>query len=562
MRLSLIGPSYPAFSHAVSVQQSLNIYPETVEAPEGKTKQVLRGRPGWTLLKDLTTIHASAIPIRGMWAGGGRLFVAAGDRTMELDITGSLVGAVRFLLFAPGTTPVDIIPNGNQLLYVADGRVHCDNGAGPNAIFFTALSGKVSTSGTAVTWQDAAHSAGWKDKFDVGFIGQQINIDGVLYTVESVTSPDLLHLTTSAGVQVLKDYTCQPIMNAARAAFMDGYYIAARPISRQFNTSKHLDGITWPGLDYDYKEGFPDNLRAVWAEPPLLYLLGTETLEIWRNTGKSGGTPFERIDGGFARVGLAATWSPTSIFGRLHMLAGGSRGHVSAVRMEGVTPVRISSYGLEEALKAAAFPNVGWSYTYEDRGHVFWVIYFGTGSSWVFDATEAQRRPPQECWHQRATWDGAAFQAYTPAFHAFIPEWNGGTHIVGDAASGKLYAQSSDTFNDAGAAIRYVRTLGYVYAEGRRVYHHRLEVEMETGQTNPVPTVELDWSDDRGETWGTGAGVGTKMTMGPQVVGAYTTRFFAAALGSSRGRVYRLTITGKGRVAIIDATLDMTEGLS
>jgi hypothetical protein len=568
MRISLIGPSYPAFSHAVSVQQSLNMYPETVEVAEGKVKQILRGRPGLDLFKDLTTINAAATPLRGLWAGGGRLFAAAGTKVLELDIAGALVGTAQTVV--NDNLPVDMLANGNQLFVVSGGKTYCNNGAGLTLNYLPVLSGRASSDGNKLTWLDegAAGSSGSylnsKDQFDIGMLGQVIAFDSSNYTVAAITNPSLLWLTapTVPTPNAGADWSISPILNATRGAFLDGYFVVSRPSSRQFNISRLLDGSTWGGLDFAYKEGYPDNLLAVWAEPPLLYLLGTETLEVWRNTGRAS-FPLERIDGGFARVGLAATWSPASIQGRLHMLAGGTRGQAMAVRMEGVTPVRISSYALEEALKTVAFPNNGWSYTYEEGGHLFWVLHFGPGgmNSWVYDATEALRRPPQECWHERNQWNGAAQQSYIPAFHAFIPEWNGGMHIIGDPGSGKLYRMGSDLTDDDGGDIRCRRTLAYVYNEGRRIFHHRLEVEMETG-VGSVPVIHLDWSDDRGETWGTGAGVGTTMTMGPQSVGVFTTRFFAVALGSSRGRVYRLTITGKGRVVVLDATLEMSEGLT
>jgi hypothetical protein len=572
MKIALIGPSYPAFSHSVSAQQSLNCYTETVEAPDGKSKQVIRGRPGISLFKDCTAINAAANLTRGLFScqsptGGGRLFVASGTKFFEVDINGNLVGAVSSI--ANDNYPVDILPNGNQLFVVSAGLSYCDNGAGLVANTLAALSGKADgLGGGLVSWNTGAHSVtGNTDTWDVGVRGQVITLTGVAggpYTVAGIVNPQLIQVTPNPGLFAAADWSVTPVLNAGRGCFIDGYFVVNRPNSPQFNSSKLRDGSTWAGLDYDYKEGYPDNILAAWAEPPLLCMLGTETSQAYRNVGKAGGTPFEAVEGGFARIGLAAKWSPVSINGRLHMLAGGSHGQVRAVRMEGVTPVRISSYGAEEAWKTPAFPTEGWSHTYEERGHRFWVIWFGGINAWVYDATEAEHRPPQECWHERAMWDagGSVWLPYTPAYHTFIPYWNGGTHIVGDASSGKLYAMSSDYFDDAGADVRCVRTLAYVYNEGKLIYHHRFELELETGVTGAPPTVQLDWSDTRGETWGTGAGVGTKMTLGPGTNAVYTTRYFAVALGSSRGRIYRLTITGKGRVAIVDATLEATLGTS
>jgi hypothetical protein len=566
MKLNLVGPSNTAYSLAVSAQQSLNCYLESIEGGDGKGKFVLRGRPGMVLFKDLTTIDAAATPMRGMWSGGGRLFVAAGTKEFEVSSAGALVGSVN-TIYDDGThSPVTILPNSNQLLIVASGKVYCDNGTGPVQITFAALSGQCTTINKLVLRELTPNgSTGNTDSFDVGMVGQTITINGVGYTVDKVTNPDMLQLTGSAGLQSFHDWSCTPILQAPTAAFLDSYYLVPRTSSRQYNISGLLDGTSWAGLDFALKEGWPDNLASIWSEPPLCYLLGTETLEIVRNTGNAS-FPFERLDGGFARVGLASTFSPVSIMGKLHMLAGGTYGQTVAVRMEGATPVQISTHAVEEALKSKAFPGQGVSFSYIERGHWFWVIGFTGGNSWVYDFTESEKvGSPQ--WHERAGWSGSANTQYVPWFHTFIPEWGtAGKHIVGDGATGKLYEMSSDIFDDDGSNIRYVRTLPYVYADNKRVYHHRLDLEIESGTTATRPTVTLDWSDDRGQTWGTGSGgVGSSITMdqaAPGSSGVYTTRFYAVALGHSRGRVYRLTILSKGKVAVIDAVLDADVGMS
>ena len=115
MKIPLIGSPNPAFSTAVSEQQSMNCYVETVQslAPESKNKAVLRGRPGIHLFKDLTTIDAGANAVRGIWSGAGRCFVAAGTKFFEINSSGALVGSVSAI--ANDGNPVDILPNGTQL---------------------------------------------------------------------------------------------------------------------------------------------------------------------------------------------------------------------------------------------------------------------------------------------------------------------------------------------------------------------------------------------------------------------------------------------------------------
>src|SRR5882724_599749 len=96
-RLPLVGQFYSARSLAVAAQTTINLIPEPTTDPNEKAKGIgaLFGIPGRKIFRDLTTIDAAAHPVRGVWSGGGRLFVAAGTKYMELDASGNLVGSVR-----------------------------------------------------------------------------------------------------------------------------------------------------------------------------------------------------------------------------------------------------------------------------------------------------------------------------------------------------------------------------------------------------------------------------------------------------------------------------------
>ena len=88
------------------------------------------------------------------------------------------------------------------------------------------------------------------------------------------------------------------------------------------------------------------------------------------------------------------------------------------------------------------------------------------------------------------------------------------------------------------------------------MYDSRLEVEMETGTApSGTPTIALDYSDDRGHTFGTAE----SQSIGAS--GAFSTRVYWTALGSYYDRVYRITGQGQGRVAIIDVELDQDTGV-
>jgi hypothetical protein len=180
--------------------------------------------------------------------------------------------------------------------------------------------------------------------------------------------------------------------------------------------------------------------------------------------------------------------------------------------------------------------------------------------TWVYDMTEG-------AWHERASYnptvtqwmDRAGFIRYLPWYHAFIPEWGGGgKHIVGDPATGKLYEQSLNYYDDDGLPIQYLRSFPHLLNENRYLFHHRFELSLETGTVaagNPEMIVGLDWSNDRGHTF-------TPLPV-LQSSGAnadYTKRIVWRRLGRSRDRVYRVGVQGHAKASLTDAFLEVTPG--
>ncbi|HKE24939.1 MAG TPA: hypothetical protein VKB88_21400, partial [Bryobacteraceae bacterium] len=198
------------------------------------------------------------------------------------------------------------------------------------------------------------------------------------------------------------------------------------------------------------------------------------------------------------------------------------------------------------------------SYGYAENGHIFWVVNFwNNGRTWVYDLTEG-------LWHERAGWNAStsAYTKYLPWYGTFIPEWGAnGTHIVGDPVSGTLYQQSLNYYDDNGALIQYTRAFPHLINEDQYHYDHRLEILLEQGAQSssaPLPLIGLDWSDDHGHTFNDA--IGRFKNAAPS--GNYTQRVAFRRLGKSRDRVYRVGITAKSKVALIDTYLESTPGFA
>jgi hypothetical protein len=559
MKISLAGPSYTSASVVAAAQQTMNLIPEAIEVPNEPAKLVLYGRPGLKLF-------ATLVPgkIRCMWAGGGRLFVINGPNETEVhsDGTTHVWGTVA----DPGGNPdpAQIFSNGNQLMIVAGNNVYCDNGAGAAQARFTidGLGDTHSGPGTLV----------WTGPLPGPFLpawgAYPITVDDRIYTIAGVANDHtiLLSPTPPDATGVTWSISAGDPVTGVTGGFLDGYFIVNRVPApgtstdpgRQFAISALNDGTKWDSLDFGVKEGHSDYIRSILCDHEELWLLGTETIEIWNNVGAAD-FPFQRIGGAFIHQGSVSTYAPCSVGLSVCWLAGGPTGQTIALMAQGLQPQRISTYAQEQHWNAPGFRvDDAVSYCYSDGGHVFWVINFWQQQeAWVYDTTSGM-------WHERAAWSVPLnlFQRYQPWFHAFVPEWGaGGKHIVGDPATGKLYEQSLNYYDDDGNPIQYQRAFPHLINENEYAYHHRLEVLMEMGALNPsdpIPTIGLDWSDDHGHTFNDV--VGRLKPIAPS--GDYTYRAAFRRLGKSRDRVYRVGLTARTKVALIDTYLEMTQGFA
>lgn len=525
-----IGPSYTGQSLNVAAERSVNLYVEGADAGNPKARLVLYGTPGIHLFCTLP-----GQPIRGLWEGAGRLFAVAGAGLYEVfpDGTNFYRGVIG------GSGPVQIFPNGNQLLIVAGGSVWVDTGTSiinPSSPY----AGVVNVDGTGkiVTWVSG-------DEFDASFVAQLITITGGGYLVSAVSNDSkTITLTGTGPTGANQAYTASIPVPAGVGTLIDGYGVVTIPNSRQFKISKLNDFTSWDGLDFAVKEGYPDQLVAVLADHEELWLFGLETTEVWSNTGAAL-FPFERIPGAFIHKGCIAPFSPQRLAGGVAWLGGDSQGQIIAYRAQGFMPSRISTHAVETQWGAYATVADAWSYTYVDRGHEFWVINFPTAdATWVYDATSGQ-------WHERTHLVAGVPHRQLQANHTYVF----GKHLCGDYASGAIWEMNSNFSDENGSSMQRIRAAAHFSTEQLWQFFSRFQLDMEVGQSTSAPSVSLDWSDDGGHTYN------TPRTITPSNA-SYAARVIFRRLGKSRDRVFRVTITGTAKIALIQAMVDVEAGSS
>jgi hypothetical protein len=351
-------------------------------------------------------------------------------------------------------------------------------------------------------------------------------------------------VATAALLEVTAQLTAVPM----QCDYSDTYFIVCFRNSNKYQMSQVLDGTTWPGQLVNAVSVFAENIVGIKCNHRELWVFGQSRSQPYQNTGTA--EVFDPISGALVETGCAATFSPSRVDNSIFWIGQDERGATIAWRSNGYTPQRISTHAVELWLSNLSNLSALVSYSYQDRGHIFWVLYVpGSDTNWVFDVGE-------NMWHKRASWVQGAFKSHNSWNHSYAF----GKHLVGDWATGNLYQLDFSNYTDNGNTIRRLRRSPTIGNEMAWVYHSELTVDFDPGVGPQPPLLDgnnaprspqaiLRWSDNRGKTWSNEhiANIG--------MAGQYNQRVIWRRLGRSRYRVYEMVVTDPIPVAIVDAYL-------
>jgi hypothetical protein len=356
---------------------------------------------------------------------------------------------------------------------------------------------------------------------------------------------------------------------ASWVQWMDQYFIFGKKDSSQFFISGLADPTAYNALEVATAETIPDNLVSGLRDHRDLILFGTESSEFWYNNAGVD-FPFARAPDGAIEVGCAAPHSPARLDNQPVWLAT-ERGGYSVRRLEGRTPMRISTAALDDEIHSydeATFGAVSDAYgmAWQFAGHSYYALTFPTaGRTWVYDAAT-------NLWHRRLS-QGMSF-------------WRIGSV---EPFGGRVYAQDLFDLNIRafargqqtdiawreldypgvesdidGSPIPWEIVTAPVATDRRPTSFLRVELEVDAGmmshsllleQEKDIPQVFLSWSDDDGRTWSNAHG----RSIGAH--GKFNTRLVWTNLGMTRtGRVFKFSGGGHAPEAIISASAEIAVG--
>ena len=376
---------------------------------------------------------------------------------------------------------------------------------------------------------------------DLGSIGTVSNVvimDDDLADVTIVKEEGDAWLADTTSLTQITD---GDYVTSSSVTTLHGYNIFTRLSSNIFHIGGLNNAATYDATEFARVDATNGNLVRAKSHKNSVWLFKEFGTELYYDTGNAD-FPFKPNTSAIINRGCAAKRSVVEEDNTLFFL-GDDR---IVYRMDGYTPKRVSTHGIEKAIQGYGTISDAEAFSYTQEGHKFYCLTFPTElATWVFDIATG-------LWHQRQSFEKGRWRASSFAFF-------NGKNLVGDFENGKIYELDLDTYTENGTTIQSVAVTPPIFAGNKRITHDRLWIEFDggvglTAGQGVDPQVMMRFSDDGGYTWSNEIWT----TIG--ALGAYKTEADFTGLGQARHRIYELTITDPVKRHISGAYLNMRVG--
>lgn len=323
-------------------------------------------------------------------------------------------------------------------------------------------------------------------------------------------------------------------------AILDAFFLYTHPGTTNWyvGASEFSDEKTTPfdPLYATSKASYPDTIMGVSAVNQTIWLFGAQETELWYTSGAPD-FPFQRIPSLTIGAGCVAPYSIKANGKNVLWLGCDNAGLPRVYLGEGTAANPVSTFAIDHAIQGYTDCSEAIGDIYQQEGHTFYVLTFPkTAVTWVYDLSTG-------LWHERKGRDPVTGYEVRIRANAWANAY--GKIFAGDFETGTIYEVSLDVADENGRQIERQRSFPHLIGDGSRMIHRKFLLDMQDGIDLAV---SVDWSDDRGRTWG----AAQILTCGP-VGNTWPTLW---RLGMARDRVYRLTWTGGERTVLMGAFLD------
>jgi len=305
---------------------------------------------------------------------------------------------------------------------------------------------------------------------------------------------------------------------ADTVVYIDGFFVFTTSTGKKFINSPLNDGrgagngtgVAYDALDFSTAEGDPDQIRAGHSFGGRLFILGSETTQVFINIGRTP-SPFQTYNKTLYTTGISAPNSIIDFGDTFAFIGAGVNESPSIYAFTGNGFKKISTTAIDNVLNdltAAQLVDVfSWSYA---KDGAFFVGFQLPTTCFVYESVTGM-------WHERLSYDN---KKDVPCRVAAVVSGYGRI-IVGDNLDGRIGSIRNDLYTEYGSLIRRVITTKPFDNMGDRVYLTSLEAVMETGvgitggvpvlldggamaNVGDDPSIMMEYSDNGGRSYGNG----------------------------------------------------------
>ncbi len=353
---------------------------------------------------------------------------------------------------------------------------------------------------------------------------------------------------------VYQDFQSQ-LGGVTSVTYKNGYFVFTTGFEFFLSSLSIVNGgRSFDALDVSTAELRPDkNVRAMTIKNEL-YILGSETIELFQDIGSADPTvfTFQRITGATIDKGLTARHSLIEFDNSFVFIGKGFGESIAVWKGTSGAAIKISTSAIDHALQQYTDDEISniYAWTYTEDGN-FFVGFTLPDTTFVYEATTSSLQQRQ-VWHERRSNN---------------TQWRV-NHIVDvysnnyalDSIDGKIGLLNRSYTSEYSNEISREFTGAYLYNSGKRIFINYIEIKTESGVGKPanpdLPEVELSVSFDGGRNFN---------TLGNRSLGAYedyTARQVWFRIGSAETScIFRFNSTGTTVVNYTNLIIDVQGGI-
>ncbi len=560
------GNSYTAPNTFQDMQAAINYYLEVSADPNSKMPSTLLGCPGKAPVLQLPVTSQ----VRGAWVlpGGTSSIWVAGSTAylVSMTVPATSTSIAQFSVTMIGTLatnsgPVCIRDNGaGGYAVIVDGPYgyyYRISGAGSFSFTGGVTNGSatVTFSGSVPTGLIVGSVVSDSSGFITGKTITAIDVNAGTVTLNGLASGTNASDTITLALVQYARITDPAFLGADRLDFVDGWLLFNQPGTQNIYTNAPVPyTLIFAGLFYAKKDVGSDNVVSHAVNNRDWWVLGERQSEVWADSGATANFGFARLPGIAPQIGCAAKHSLARLGDELCFLARSERGENVVVKTSQYSFESISNHAIEHAISSYPLVSDAVGYTYEDEGHLFYVLTFPTAdATWVYDATTSVKLG-EPAWHQRASYDSNTGTLHQDRGYCFVNFQN--LRLVGDYQSGQIHRLSRTIYDDAGNVLLSRRRAPHIWSkmDRKRLFYGALQIEFspgvgrETGQGDN-PQAILRQSNDGGQNYG------NELFASIGKIGETKNRAIWRRRGYARDTVFEVTVTDPVNRDIVGATL-------